>query len=68
VKDHHIGPHRIFELSQLETAEIVFHMTEWEKEHLRECDECQRILAVFARQFDSERPPHDRRGNSASEV
>ena len=60
MKDDHIGPHRIFELSQLETAEIVFHMTEREKEHLRECDECRRILAVFARQFDSARPPHER--------
>jgi hypothetical protein len=57
---NHIGPHRIFELSQLEPEEITTQMTEWEMEHLRHCEECQRILAVFARQFDADRPPRDR--------
>jgi len=56
----HIGPHRIFELSQLQPSEISVEMTEWEKEHLRQCEECQRILAILAREFDEHQPPHDR--------
>ena len=56
----HIGNHRIFELSQLKPSENSKQMTEWEKEHLRQCEECQRILAILAREFDEQRPPHDR--------
>ena len=57
---NHIGSHRLFELSQLETWDLVSHLSEWEQEHLRDCEECQRILAIFAREFDENNPPHDR--------
>jgi hypothetical protein len=56
----HIGPHRIFELSQLEPSQITVEMTKWEREHLRDCEQCQRILAIFAREFDKHNPPYDR--------
>jgi hypothetical protein len=55
----HIKPLRLFDLSQAESRKSNFRLEDWEKEHLRECDECQHIVEVFARQFTSERPPHD---------
>jgi len=56
----HIRSPRIFELSQLEPPDNGAQMTDWEKEHLRQCEECQRILAILARAFDKYRPPNDR--------
>ena len=60
---NHIGPHRIFELSQIGTQEVSTQMTPEEKEHLRDCEECQRLLVIFANQFDDENPPYDHHGN-----
>ena len=61
----HIKPLRLFDLSQVETRESGVTMTNEEEQHLRECGECQHVLAVFARQFSKERPPHDKPGDAA---
>lgn len=63
---NHIKPKRLFELSQKDPPEMRSELDEVEKQHLRECDQCQQILAVLARQFDESRPPHDRDSNSSS--
>ena len=58
----HIRPLRLFDLSQAEEDQSGFQLTEEEKQHLRNCEECQDILAVFARQFGKQRPPKDHPG------
>ena len=55
----HIKPLRLFDLSQAESG---FQLSEEERQHLRGCEECQDILAVFARQFSKQRPPQDKPG------
>jgi hypothetical protein len=45
--DEHFKPLRLFDLARHSRFEI----TDEEKEHLHECEECQSILDVFARQF-----------------
>jgi hypothetical protein len=55
----HIKPLRLFDLSQAESLNDVPLLSEEEKQHLRDCDECQHVLQVFARQFTRQRPPHD---------
>ena len=47
----HIKPLRLFDLSQTGAGRKLFELEQWEKDHLRECEECQRVLDVFARQF-----------------
>ena len=47
----HIKPQRLFELSQKERWHLSGKFREGEEQHLRECDECERILEVFAREF-----------------
>jgi hypothetical protein len=49
--EEHIRPLRLFDLSQSGVSKKVFELEEWEKEHLRECEECTRVLEVFVRQF-----------------
>ena len=56
----HIQPVRLFSLSQNETQDDGFHLDEEEAKHLRECEECQHVLAVFAREFSQHKPPHDK--------
>jgi len=45
--DEHLKPLRLFDLARHSRFEI----TEQERKHLNECEECQRVLDVFARQF-----------------
>jgi hypothetical protein len=47
----HIKPLRLFDLSQVEARQNGFELDSEEQQHLRECEECQHVLAVFARQF-----------------
>ena len=51
VSDEHIKPLRLFDLARNSGPQI----TEEETQHLRQCEECQRVLEVFARQFH--KPP-----------
>ena len=46
--DEHIQPLRLFDLARQSGTQP----TGKENEHLRICEECQRIVEVFARQFD----------------
>jgi hypothetical protein len=46
--DEHIQPLRLFDLARQSGNQS----TGKENEHLRTCEECQRIVEVFARQFD----------------
>lgn len=55
----HIDSRRLYAISQLDRCEFSSQLTEEEKNHLQQCEECQRILAIFAREFDAESPPHD---------
>ena len=45
--DEHLKPLRLFDLARQEQTQP----TEKEREHLRECEHCIRILEVFTRQF-----------------
>jgi hypothetical protein len=47
----HIKPLRLFDLSRAKAHPGDFEPTEEENQHLRGCDECQNVLAVFSRQF-----------------
>jgi hypothetical protein len=58
--DDHIKPLRLFDLSQSETRRKPIELEPWEKEHLRQCKECQRVLEVFSRQFSPGRPAADK--------
>jgi len=44
--DEHLKPLRLFDISRQSGQP----MTEQETQHLRACEECQRMLEVFARQ------------------
>ncbi len=46
--ENHIKPLRLFDLARLND----FRLNEDEKTHLHECSECERVLEVFARQFN----------------
>jgi hypothetical protein len=61
----HIKPLRLFDLSQAESLSSVASLNQEEKQHLRDCDECQHVLQVFARQFSPQRPPHDKPKDAA---
>ena len=63
--DEHIQPLRLFNLSQAQEAASGFQLNEDEKNHLHECEECQNVLEVFARQFSKTRPPKDQPGDAA---
>ncbi len=45
--DEHIKPRRLFEIADNDS----FKLTAEEKNHFRNCEECQYVVAVFARQF-----------------
>jgi hypothetical protein len=61
----HIKPLRLFDLSQAEKRENGFQLNKEERQHLHECEECQQVLLVFARQFSKKRPPYDRPEDAA---
>ena len=56
----HPKPIRLFDISQ-----GTGKPTEDEKQHVRDCSECQTVIAIFARQFSSENPPKDKSDNAA---
>jgi len=57
----HIDPLRLFQVSQRERFEVPAHVTEAEKDHLQDCEQCRRLLATFTREFDSDTPPSDQK-------
>ena len=62
--DDHIKPLRLFDLSLAEVRQSGFELNSEEKQHLRGCEVCQHVLAVFARQF-SQKPPNDKPEDAA---
>jgi len=56
----HIKPLRLFDLSQSDMRKKPFELESWEKEHLQQCEECQRVLEVFSRQFSQGKPSQDK--------
>jgi hypothetical protein len=57
--DEHLKPLRLFDIARNSGSEI----TEQEEHHLRDCEECKRIVKVFARQFG--KPPDQKPGDAA---
>ena len=49
--EQHIRPLRLFDLSQAEAPGSGFQLDEEEKRHFDQCEECQQIVEIFARQF-----------------
>lgn len=60
MRSDHPKPIRLFDLSQGSAK-----ASEDEKLHVRECEECERIVAVLARQFTLEDPPIGKPENAA---
>jgi hypothetical protein len=58
----HITPLRLFDIGRHSGLSIA----EEEKQHLRECTECQQIVEVFARQFEKPVRPPVRKDNDAA--
>lgn len=52
----HVKAFRLFDAALAEATGTHFELKDWEDEHLHGCEECQRVLAVFARQVRA-RPP-----------
>jgi len=48
---NHINAPRLFDLSQGDTRERSIQPDRYERQHLHDCEECQRMLEVFAREF-----------------
>ena len=46
-RDEHLKPLRLFDLAR----DYGWEITSQERTHLQQCEECQRIIEVFARQF-----------------
>jgi hypothetical protein len=61
----HVNPLRLFKASQAEAAGQVFRFSDEEQKHLSECEGCQLVLRVFAREFREDRPPQDKRSKAA---
>jgi hypothetical protein len=64
-RDDHIKPLRLYDLSQAEGRHSGFKLTPEEQQHFKECEECQHVVAVFARQFSPQKPPHDKPNDAA---
>ena len=47
----HINAPRLFDLSQADAVERSIQPDTYERQHLHDCEECQRMLEVFAREF-----------------
>jgi hypothetical protein len=56
----HPKPIRLFDISQ-----ATVKPTEDEKRHVHDCEECQTVIAIFARQFTSKKPPNGKLENAA---
>jgi hypothetical protein len=56
----HPKPIRLFDLSRDKVKPTVE-----ERIHIRQCDECQTIIAIFARQFNSPKSSKDKPENAA---
>jgi hypothetical protein len=61
--ESHIKPLRLFDLSQADASHTSALLDEEEKRHFHECEGCQEIVKIFARQFSKE-PSRDK-GNAA---
>jgi hypothetical protein len=61
----HIEPVRLFDLSQAEAEKDGFQLDDEEKQHIRECEECQEVLRILAHEFTKHRPPHDKPEDAA---
>ena len=60
--DNHIKPLRLFELARFDSVDL----NKDEQAHFRTCEECQRVVQVFARQFDKPWiPPVKKPGDAA---
>jgi hypothetical protein len=47
----HIKAPRLFDLSQANAGERTLQPDTHERQHLHDCEECQRMLEIFAREF-----------------
>jgi hypothetical protein len=56
----HVRPIRLFDISQGKGKP-----SEAEREHVRNCGECQTVIAIFVRQFGSHDPSKDNPENAA---
>ncbi len=54
--EEHLKPLRLFDLAWNGGSKI----TDEEKQHLRECEDCQSLLEVFARRLTKPTKPEDR--------
>ena len=64
-RDDHIKPIRLWDLSQAEARQSGFKLTPEEQKHFQECEECQDVVAVFARLVSTKKPPHDKPDDAA---
>ena len=55
VSDEHLEPLRLFDIARHSGTQL----TEDEKRHLHTCEECRRIVEIFARQFPNTAKPED---------
>jgi hypothetical protein len=51
----HVKAFRLFDLVQSDSSGRGFQLTEWEREHLQGCEECQGLETFFRRQL-TDRP------------
>ena len=58
-----IRPLRLFDLSRANTSHGSFELSEVEQQHLRGCEQCRSVLAVFSRQFA--KPPNEKPEDAA---
>jgi len=56
--DTHLKPIRLFDIARHSGRPV----TEEEKEHLRSCEQCQRMIEVFARQRFDPPDPNEKTG------
>jgi hypothetical protein len=49
--DTHPKAIRLFDLARAQVRQRAFSLTDEETQHVGQCQECQDIIAVFARQF-----------------
>ena len=54
--DEHLKPLRLFDLARKSALEL----TDEERGHYMNCEQCQRVYAVFARQFRKESTQKDK--------
>ena len=47
----HINSPRLFDLSQADAVKRSIQLDKYERQHLHDCEECQRMLEVLAREF-----------------